>query len=170
MKEVNSTEVSFWLNNYNDLFSDFDHRDYSQRAVSDDFLAEAKRFTREKKFGEMEVHFLLPAKMRDKKEERLITKRLHEHFRHHHQFLHSDLRHTRRQGMLLTGVGMLFMTGAALTTAYNIAALLRVILEPGGWFMTWMGLDLVFLIPHTKKAELEFYEKMSKGEIAFGSQ
>mgnify|MGYP001610156302 CR=1 FL=1 len=170
MGEGDGSEVSFWLNNYNDLFSDFDHRDYSQRAVSDDFLAEAKRFTREKKSGRLEVRFLLPSKLRHKKEEHIITRRLHEHFKHYYQLLLADARHTRRQGMMLTSAGILFMAGAALTTAYNAAALFRVVLEPGGWFMTWMGLDLVFIIPHHKKADLEFYEKISKCEIIFGEQ
>ena len=36
-------EISFWLDSYDDLFSDFDPRPYAQKGFSEDFLDEAKR-------------------------------------------------------------------------------------------------------------------------------
>ena len=47
-KDFNSSEIPLWLDNYNDLFSDFDPRHYSNRALSQDFLEELKRASRDK--------------------------------------------------------------------------------------------------------------------------
>jgi hypothetical protein len=36
-------EISIWLDSYNDIFSDFDSRPFSERTVSDDFLSEVRK-------------------------------------------------------------------------------------------------------------------------------
>lgn len=46
-KILEMSEISIWLDNYDDIFSDFDPRPYSQRSLSDDFLAEAKKIEHE---------------------------------------------------------------------------------------------------------------------------
>ena len=63
------------------------------------------------------------------------------------------------------------MGGASLITLFensNIYLKLSlVLLEPGGWFMVWIGLDNLFFPPSGKKQEEEFYHKMSGCEITF---
>ena len=44
---LEKTQISLWLDDYADIFSDFDPRPFSQRALSDDFLNEAKKVVRE---------------------------------------------------------------------------------------------------------------------------
>ena len=47
--------------------------------------------------------------------------------------------------------------------------LLIVILEPGGWFAVWTGLEKIFFSDNEKKQEMVFYEKMSNIQIDFYS-
>ena len=58
--DLREGNISLILDDYNDLFSDFDPRHYSERALSDDFLAESKRASRDKPAGSLEVKFLVP--------------------------------------------------------------------------------------------------------------
>ena len=76
-------EISLWLDTYEDIFSDFDPRPLGQRALSDDFLSEAKRAIRERKEGSFELHLLIPTTQRSSATEAVVRKRLREHFTKH---------------------------------------------------------------------------------------
>ncbi|PIU76093.1 hypothetical protein COS75_00785, partial [Candidatus Pacearchaeota archaeon CG06_land_8_20_14_3_00_35_12] len=80
-KLLQMSEISLWLDHYDDIFSDFDPRPFSQRALSDDFLLEAKRASKEKISGAIEMQFLIPHDKRNKELENTIKKRLHDHFK-----------------------------------------------------------------------------------------
>ncbi len=80
-KLLRMSEISLWLDHYDDIFSNFDPRPYSQKALSDDFLLETKRASRDKVSGQIELKFLVKAEMRNKKQENLIRRRLKEHFK-----------------------------------------------------------------------------------------
>lgn len=165
------SEISLSLDTYDDIFSDFDPRPYYERALSDDFLYEAKRASREKKSGKIELHFLIPQNARNHDTERIIIKRLHEHFKKHHALLHGEMDKTRNTGAVFTFIGMLMMVAATYISTMKsedfIFNLLFVVMEPAGWFITWFGLDNIFYISAQKKPDLEFYEKMSTCEIRF---
>ena len=55
--------ISLLLDSYDDIFSDFDPRPFTHRAVSDDFLIEAKRAALDKD-GTLELRFLIPRQHR----------------------------------------------------------------------------------------------------------
>ena len=42
-------DISIWLETYDDIFSDFDPKAYSERVLSDDFLVEIRKVSYEKK-------------------------------------------------------------------------------------------------------------------------
>ncbi|MCX6799039.1 MAG: hypothetical protein NTW59_03025 [Candidatus Diapherotrites archaeon] len=172
-KLLQLSEISLWIDTYDDIFSDFDPRPYSQRALSDDFLLEAKKASRDRASGNIELRFLVPTKIRNPEQEGLIRKRLHEHFKKHSKELTQEVHTTRRNGIAMAFVGMLMVLGASYiypeeSTSF-LQRLLFVVLEPGGWFMTWMGLDGIFGAESQKKTDLDFYRKMSKCEISFQS-
>ena len=56
--------VSLWLDTYEDIFSDFDPHPYGQRALSEDFLAEARRAVRDRRDEVPELRFLVPTQIR----------------------------------------------------------------------------------------------------------
>src|SRR3989344_3166220 len=75
--------ISIWINNYNDIFSSFDPRPYSQKALSDDFLSEIKKASLDKDKGNVELRFLIKKSERNPMEEYIIKKRLRHHFHKH---------------------------------------------------------------------------------------
>lgn len=171
-KLLAKSEISLILDNYNDIFSSFDPRAYSQRALSVDFLDEAKRATRESKPGEFELRFLLPLAKRKVEIENTIKKRLKEHFKKHHEVLEKEKRGIVRQGVYFMAASLIFMFAAAyLLFAYEHKSMfiyfLIILLEPGGWFLFWEGLDLIIFESKRVKPDLEFYRKMTNADIVF---
>jgi len=168
---IEKFKISLWLDNYNDIFSDFDPRPFSQRALSDDFLNEAKKASKEKVSGQIELNLLIPEKERNLEQEKIVRKRLHEHFKRHFNLLKEEVWRIRRNGLILVLTGFSMMVGAAYLYSADSLRLainfLFVLLEPGGWFITWYGLDKIFYDAGLKKPDLNFYEKMAKSEIGF---
>ncbi len=172
-KLLSVSEISLWLDTYDDIFSDFDPRPYSQRALSDDFLAEAKKASRERKDEALELNFLIPEKERKASIEEVIKKRLKEHFRKHIQQLRDEVRKKRINGLLFLLMGAVVSLLASFILHNGgegfIFSLLIVLLEPFGWFSIWHGLDLIFNFGQDEKQNIEFYEKMAKAEIKFNT-
>ena len=166
------SEVSLILDTYNDIFSSFDPRPYSQRALSVDFIAEAKRAMRERDGGAVELRFLLPAAKRRIEVENTIKKRLKEHFRKHHEMHEKEKKGVLRQGWWFIGISLIFMFSAAyILFSYEARSiwkeLLVILLEPGGWFLFWEGLNLIIFESKKIKPDLDFYRKMTNAEIVF---
>ena len=167
------SEVSLVVDNYDEIFSSFDPRPYSNRALSVDFLDEARRATRELNDGAFELRFLLPAEERKIERESVIKKRLKEHFKKHHDLLEKEKKQIVRQGWKFVIFGFAFMFFAAFILYYYHAKIsffkefLIVLLEPGGWFLFWEGLDLIIFKSKTITPDLEFYRKMTKAEVVF---
>lgn len=164
-------EISILLDSYNDIFSDFDPSPYSERILSDDFIAQAKKFSKDKDSHKMSLKLLLPASSRNEQDEKVIVKRLHAHFKDAYEHVENDVRKTNRKGILLTVIGIALMITASYLSfikaeRYHVHFLL-VLFEPAGWFLLWAGLDhLVYLSKSTKK-DFDFYSKMTKAEIKF---
>ena len=100
--EIKEGNISLILESYNDIFSSFDPRPSSERALSDDFLIECKRSARDKE-GVFELRLLLPPHKRNTNEEAMIKKRLKDHFKKHfkscnHVFWPSVIRQGRMSG------------------------------------------------------------------------
>lgn len=165
------SHISLLLSDYTDIFSDFDPRPYSQRALSDDFLSEARKASRDMASGRIELKLLMPAAKRDPHQEAAIRKRLHEHFRKHHDLHRAEMKGMIRRGLLSTAMGImlmfiatliLFKDGHSITNSFFI-----ILLEPAGWFFFWTGLDQVIFESKKKMPDLGFYEKMTRCEIDF---
>ena len=170
-KILEMSEISLWLDNYDDIFSDFDPRPYSLRSLSDDFLSEAKKASRDKDENRLELRFLISQEHRDPKVEATIKKRLREHFSKHAKLLQDEISQTRKRSVILVLLGIFMMLGATYVYAYQpdtfTFRFLFVLLEPAGWFTTWFALDNLFYTMGSKKLEYEFYKKIVKFEIIF---
>jgi hypothetical protein len=168
---LTKSELSIWLDSYDDIFSDFDSRSFSERVLSDDFINEARKISRERSSGRIELKLLMPANKRQKEVEGIIIKSLHTHFRHFSHTLQSEMRKARQLGYLMSLIGTLIMIFAAYLINIQeksfIINSLRVVMEPAGWFLVWTGLDHIFYISRRKSSELDFNLKMSRAEIIF---
>jgi hypothetical protein len=163
--------ISLWLDDYDNIFSDFDPRPYSTRTLSDDFIDETKKVTYEAKPGLFDVTFLIPQNKRNRNMEKVINRRLHAHFNKHHQMLEKEFRNLRRKGFLVCLLATFLMFTATsmvyLEDQHPVFSYILVLLEPSAWFAWWFGLDHIFYISKANRHELEFNRKMSRAEIRF---
>ena len=162
--------VSLWLDNYDDIFSDFDPRPYSRRALSEDFLAEARRAVRDRRDEVPELRLLIPTPARHVEDETIIQKRLHEHFRKHADRLRRKRRRAIGVSLVVAMAGFALMAASALLRQQPetvTRTVLPVFLEPAGWFAVWFGLDHLFYESRDIAREQAFYRKMARAEVVF---
>ena len=166
------SKISLLLDSYDDIFSDFDPRAYSQRALSDDFLSEAKRASRDRASGTIELRFLVPVTIRNPNNELIIKKRLREHFRKHYALIKNEIDTVIKQGItfIISGILIMLITTFILLRQNQrnfLMSFFVVLLEPAGWFLFWEGLELIIFKSKIKKPDLDFNEKMAKCEMTF---
>jgi len=168
---LKESEISLVIDSYDDIFSDFDPRPYSQRSLSQDFLDEAKRASHDKKYEKIELKFLAPKQIRNAGEEAMIRKRLKEHFRKHAQEMRREHMRMIKEGIFFVLLGFIFMAGTTyfLLNKQNsiLFTFLSVFLEPGGWFLLWEGLYLIIFDSRREIPYLDFYRKMASADISF---
>lgn len=165
--------ISLWLDDYDDIFSDFDPRPYHERSLSDDFLNEARKVFREKRTGQFELRILIPAGERNSRTEEVVSRRLRSYFKNTERAERGKISRSLRTGIALTLGGFLMMTWTLLLNRLEagsfLADILLVVFEPAGWFAVWFGLDrLFYTVPEERKAHL-FFKKISTAEIIFES-
>lgn len=168
---LNKSELSIWLDSYNDIFSDFDSRPFSQRALSDDFICEAKKIEKEKLSGAISLKLLMPSPRRQKAAEVIIVRSIHARFRNLSFQLIKEIKRTKKRGALFSVIGLTAMIVANFLASFHektflINALL-IVLEPGGWYFVWSGLDQFFSGTHDKEEELDFNKRMAHSKIVF---
>ena len=165
--------VTLWLDTYDDIFSDFDPRKYESRTLSDDFLDELRRIVREDEGRQdmREFHLLIPAQLRNKSTEEIISRRLHDYFHKIDVRLRDEVRAALRKGLLLLFFGLAFLLIAGFISFLHPKQaglhLIMVALEPAGWFFIWMGYDKLFGSLKRKKADAEFHARMTKSKVIF---
>ncbi len=163
-------EISLLLDSYDDIFSDFDPRPFSNRALSDDFLIEAKKAARDKE-DSLELRFLIPKNKRNFEHEILIKKRLRDHFKKHAGMIEKEIKGISRKGKIMAAAGILMIMIATYLLSLGsdniFIHFLIVLLEPGGWFTAWTGLDEIYYTAKSRKPDFEFYDKMNKADIHF---
>ena len=164
-------ELNIWLDTYDDLYSDFDSRHFSKRLVSEDFIHELKRNAKEIREPISELLLHLPDDVRKPPLEAGIVQSLKQYFQNQHLAIRSEIHHLRRKGLLLTLLGFILMIVAAYVDYINAASFLfsviRVILEPAGWFLIWNGLETLIYELKTRKVQFLFFEKLNHCNIQF---
>jgi len=162
--------ISLILDDYNDIFSDFDPRPYEAKALSDDFLAECRRATKDKEF-EVELRLLVPKQKRNINDEIKIKKRLKEHFKRHFILQGKEQKAIKKEGFMWFGLGTCFILATSFLYQKNyshfIFRILETMMEPAGWFSFWEGLAKVFITAKEKKPDYDFYRKMNNAKIYF---
>lgn len=163
--------ISIWIDDYDDIFSDFDPRPLSDRNISDDFLYEVKKISRENNSNIHELKLLIPEKNRKREIEDVIIKRLHTHFKKNYQDFRGLQKTQNKKGIAFAVSGAMMMIAASYLSYIRsdnfLVHTLFVILEPAGWFLAWAGLDNLIYSSKEQRRELDFYTKMTKSKIEF---
>jgi hypothetical protein len=165
-------DLNFWIDSYDDLFSDFDSRPYTERVISDDFLMELnKQLTEEKEDLIKVIRFQVPEKMRDDKTESLIMERLVKGFENQYLRFSRELKASRRNGILMTVVGVAALMLAVFITSLGEPTLwqnsLKILFEPAGWFLIWTGLDKMYMGGRPIKRKRDLFARLEKSKVEF---
>lgn len=164
-------EISLWLDSYDDIYSDFDSRHYLKRRISEDFVEELRIAFKYKHEQPEAVILLLPSGKRNSEIEHSIATSIKEQLTERKEILDMKTRKVWRMGMFLSVAGLLIMLLDSIIvyragTSY-IGALVKVILEPAGWFMIWRGLDLLTYDYIRAKRERAFYMVIGRLHLYF---
>lgn len=167
---LSKAQISIMLKSYDDIFSTFDPRGYTHKALSSDFLMESRRAAVDKE-GNLELSFMIPKDKRNSNDELIIKKRLRDHFRRHYNLVLSEVKEIKRTGIKMAALGAFLILVASILafieSEHFWVHFLVILLEPAGWFTGWTGLDELHYGVRGKKPELDFYDKMSRAEITF---
>lgn len=167
------TPLHLWLDHYDDLYSDFDPRHYAKRRISEDFLHELREAWNHHEVKGNELVLLLPEKTRSKSVEKAVPESLSRFFNQQYNAQRKTLRNKRRQGILLGLAGVLIMTAnvwAGYSSRDSVAvSILKVLLEPAGWFFLWVSFDFLFYDLRSIRKELKFLQAMTYMKIEFRS-
>lgn len=167
----NVRNISIWIDNYDDIFSDFDPREFSERNISDDFLNELKNVFRENNVNINELRLLVPEKNRNVQFENIISKRLHVFFRKNFHIYKTQVISMRKKGFLFILASLVLLLGASYVSSLKSENLLMhallVLLEPAGWFFIWRGFEDIIDSSRKEMPELSFYNKIAKSKVVF---
>lgn len=165
------SEISLWLDNYDDIYSDFDSRHFLKRRISEDFLHElrlAKKYKRERITG---LSLFLPGEMRKESSETAIINSLRSFFDSQLQTSNNRYRVKLNNGVVALIAGLLIMAVNSYMGFYSLHSLpfftLRILLEPCGWFLLWLGFDFLFYDLRELKREKNFFREFSGISIRF---
>ncbi|MEK7175950.1 MAG: hypothetical protein AAB695_01070 [Patescibacteria group bacterium] len=171
-----SKEIFLRLEQYDDIFSDFDIRPYSRRALSSDFLDEIRRASYDKYDDGIELNLYVPEPDRDASKEEVIVNRLTIHFKKHFIILKKEKGKILLLGWFMVALGVASMILAARiiykgpTNDMGLSFLLT-LLEPAAWFLLWDGMEQIIFTSKKLEPELSFYRKMANlhGRVRFNS-
>lgn len=165
-----SEDIPLILDSYQDLFSDFDPRPYSEKALSEDFLFECKKASAEKN-GRIHLKLFLPKSKRNSLDEIKIKKRLREHFHKHFLEKKREVDKIKLNGFtwFLSGCFIMILTAIFLNDDGGnfLFNLLISLAHPAGWFFLWEGLSKILITSKEHRPYYLFYKKMSNAIISF---
>ena len=176
-KEILDTEliqqanIPLVLNSYIDIFSSFDPRPFSEKALSDDFLIECKRAARDKDDVGLELILAIPKEKRNIGDEFKIKKRLREHFHKHFLEKEREMLKIKKEGFGWVFLGsfiMVFVLYGLFSFDSNIfLRSLMTLLEIPSWFLIWEGMGKILIDSRKLEPDFHFYKKMASCEIVF---
>ncbi len=161
-------KVIIALDDYEDIFDDFDIRPYSQRSISTDFIEELHRRFNAVECNKPTLILTLPKKNRIKKDEKIIKKRLIEFFNAKFRYYQVKLKSTWLRIFTFILLGVLSLILSLYVEHYSIA--LSDYLFIGVYFFTWEGLDtFIYSYPRIEK-KLRIYKCVSGSIIQFDDE
>jgi hypothetical protein len=162
--KLKTTHVA--LDNYDDIFSDFDISPYPKRLLSYDFLKELRRRSAETKTGELLVTFTLPKVLRAAKTEALIRKRLKDHFRLQLKKVDKKISEVRKKGATKVIVG-LASSLAVFAIPLQLDMPLTTMVSVFSWYFMWSGFTDIFESSDKYASQRKFFGKFVNAKYEF---
>jgi len=164
--------ISIAIDTYDDIFSDFDPRDISQRDLSEDFIIELTRRHRQDIKGKYDVVLVAPRSIEDPAAEKKIISRLNRYFHQKHRRYARSIKELRVRGSIYIVLGMALLSMLALLTYYKkldtlTLEIMGIVFMPLGWFGIWEGFSKIIDLPFRLESNTQAYKKLSKAAYKF---
>lgn len=152
-----------------DLFSDFDIRGYSERAISKDFLDELRiRLRKLGTIARVDIVLLIPAGKRILADEALIIDRINTFFIERCSHYRSERGKTKWKSLLLVTIGLTLSFGANfLVERFNMFPSIRDFFLIPAWFFVWNGLEIFIKNREEIKKKQGYYAMLTSSGIYF---
>ncbi len=164
-------EIKLWLDSYDDIYSDFDSRNYLKRRISEDFLEELKNELKNDEQLDGDIILLLPKNKRDETSEKIIADSITAYFNKQYDFHKNKCQGKLNKGVVLFIIGfviMLLNSWVSFTYKESFGIIfLRILLEPAGWFLLWAAFDFLFYDYQKLKTIRNFYKQLSNTMVLF---
>ncbi len=165
-------EISIILDVWDDIFSDFDPRPLSERALSEDFINELKKRYRETTRGALLISFYAPESLRDAQSEKTVILRLRHYFREREIQKRRDIQRMRKRGAIFVTIGVVFLSAITVLTHFKVLPdfalqLLEIPCLPLGWFGIWEGLSKIVEASPTHAQEETLFRKLANAKYQF---
>ncbi|SRR5258706_2440375 len=164
-------ELSLWLDDYDDIYSDFDSRNYAKRRISEDFIYELRNALKYRKERINDLILLLPGEKRNEINEKLIAGNLRDFFTTQLTTSSDKCNYKLKRGIILGIAGIMIIILDAIAGLKVASTLfltsLRVLLEPAGWFLLWASFDFLFYDWQELKKEREILRELAEMNIHF---
>lgn len=166
-------DLSLWLDDYDDIYSNFDSRNYLKRRVSDDFINELRISLKNRSEKINDLILLLPEAKRNNIAELRITQNLKNYFNRHLHLYTEKYNKNLKRGIFLFIIAILLMIGNAVVSLQLnnnlLSSIIRIVLEPAGWFLIWISFDILYYDLHEVKKEKLLFRELSEIIIYFES-
>jgi len=167
------SSADFWLDSYQEIFSDFDPAPYERRIVSQDFIDAVMRRFPEGSEEAIRLRISLPKAVRSVGTEHIIVNRLKKYFRKMAGRYEKRMRGEQKQGAAYFIAGC-FLLLAFVWLGLNLESItseiLGILFLPLGWFGVWEGTSRILNAPEQYKKKLDLYSKLSEAKYEFISE
>lgn len=171
-RKYDLSEVAIVIDNWDDIFSDFDPRPLIERTVSGDFIEELKKRYRETKVGKYAITLYVPEILKNPNSERMVRQRLKKHFQYLYLVEKKNLQRLRMRGAAFILLGISSLSILTIVTYYAvfqelILELIGIILMPLGWFGIWEGFSKIVDTSPTLLRRRQLFHKLATASYCF---
>jgi hypothetical protein len=165
-------DIAIVIDTWDDIFSDFDPRPLNERTLSGDFIDELRKRYKETRTGNYIITIHAPLSLKDEKSERMVIRRLKQHFRQ--KFLEKKklLAFIRIRGAIFAAIGVCSLSFLTLATYFKFLhalaiQMLGILLMPLGWFGLWEGFSKIVDTSPIVVDSAKLFEKLSDAKYDF---
>jgi len=163
-------DIAISLDDYEDLFSDFDKSRYGDRALSRDFLDELHlRLSKARDVQELTIALVVPKRRRKEDAEPQIIERLYAFFAERVASCGRDDRNILLRGLAFIGIGLaLSILANFIAGSFLKMPLFNDFFLIPSWFFVWSGFDYLIKREELRKKK-RYYEKLRSSRMVFRS-
>lgn len=169
MPAVPMKNIDIALESYDDIFSDFDISTFAKRELSEDFIKElVKRTSIERDAKSFQFTLSIPASKRDHAIERIIHRRIKQHFIKRSEGLDADIKSYQHRGIkyIIAGSAIIILH-IFLPNDIPLVEVFSNIILVAGWFGVWTGIAKILDDPISLIRQQKLFTHLATAHYQF---